>query len=182
MLVQAFKSILLMSAVGSLLSVFWLCLKPITRKVFSPRWQYYIWLTVLIVMILPVHFNVPSRTSEITTVISEQSENVTNGITQNDNQVNDSQIPKQREKLSIPKMYMPQNVFNYLENVWFCVMLVIFLTKMVKYNLFLRAIHKNSINPKKPQFVMDFIKPYMRIHSVVMILNMIHFTKVIYVL
>lgn len=38
MLEQVFKSILLMSAVGSVLSVFWLCLKPVTRKLFSPRW------------------------------------------------------------------------------------------------------------------------------------------------
>lgn len=59
MLISIFKRIILMSGIGGVLSILLLLLSLLTRKFFSPRWQYYIWLTVLIVMILPVRFSVP---------------------------------------------------------------------------------------------------------------------------
>lgn len=144
MLTQIFKSILIMSAVGSLLSVFWLILKPITQKFFSPRWQYYIWLTVLIVMILPVHFRVPNRVQNISTVIIEETKNITDEILQTDSQISDFQVLKQTENLQISKIDLSVNIFNYLAIVWLLGVIVIFFTKIAKYILFLRAIHKNS--------------------------------------
>lgn len=145
MLTQIFKSILLMSAVGSVLSAFLLCVKPITRKIFSPRWQYYIWLTVLIVMILPVRFSVPSRTPDIPVVSVNQSKNIETEVPQADSQTADIQTVEQAEKISIPKMELPQNIFYYLANSWLWGMIAILLVKITKYNLFLRAIHKNSV-------------------------------------
>lgn len=144
MLAQIFKSILLMSAVGGLAAVFLLCLAPITRKLFSPRWQYYIWLTVLIVMSLPVHFKVPSRTPDIPTIITEQAENIAPETSQMLNQAADFQSQKQIKKPTIPQIPMPPNVFGNLANIWFWGMIAILLAKTVKYNLFLRTIHKNS--------------------------------------
>ncbi len=144
MFIQIFKSILLMSAVGSVLSVFLLCVKPITRKLFSPRWQYYIWLTVLIVMILPVHFNLPSRTPDIPVVSVNPADNITTEVPQTDSQTADVQIPEQTKNLSIPQIELPQNIFYYLANIWLLGMIAILLAKIIKYNLFLVATHKNS--------------------------------------
>lgn len=48
------QNVLLLSAVGSVLAIVLLCIKPLTKRLFSPKWQYYIWLTVLIVMVLPI--------------------------------------------------------------------------------------------------------------------------------
>jgi len=76
MIAEIFKSVLLMSAVGGALSVFLLCVKPITRKLFSPKWQYYIWLTVLIVMVLPVSFSLLKNTPDIPNIMTEQVQNV----------------------------------------------------------------------------------------------------------
>lgn len=145
MIAQIFKSILLMSAVGSVLSIFLLCVKPITRKLFSPRWQYYIWLTVLIVMILPVHFKIPSRTPDIPVVSVNYADNITTEVPQTDSQTFDVQSPEQTKKLSIPQIELPQNIFYYLANIWLCGMIAILLAKITKYNLFLMAIHKNSV-------------------------------------
>lgn len=144
MLIHIFKSILLMSAVGSGLAMLWLCLKPITRSLFSPRWQYYIWLTVLIVMILPVHFFVPSRTSNITSVISEQTDNTSEKTVQSDNQIADFQMPKESDNLSIPKTLIPQNMMYYPSMVWLMGMIAVIFTKIAKYIVFLMTIHKNS--------------------------------------
>lgn len=144
MLIQTFKNILLMSASGSLLAIFWLCLAPVTRKIFSPSWQYYIWLTVLLVMILPVHFPVPSRTPDVPTVSVNPAENIETEISQTNSHTADMQISEQAEKMSIPKTELPQNIFYYLANIWFFGVIAVLLTKTAKYNLFLRAIHRNS--------------------------------------
>lgn len=146
MLIEIFKSVLLISAVGGLLSVFLLCLKPITRKLFSPKWQYYIWLTVLIVMVLPVRFSLPQKTPDIPAIATEQVQNVQTDIETPimDNQTTIIKPTQQAEKLSIPKFKLPQNIFYYLSCIWILGAIFIFFAKIIKYCLFLRAIHKNS--------------------------------------
>ncbi len=62
MMVQVFTTVLLMSSVGSVLIFVLLVLKPITKRVFGSHWQYYIWLVVLIVMVLPVRIELPDET------------------------------------------------------------------------------------------------------------------------
>lgn len=145
MLTEIFKSVLLMSAVGGVLSTFLLCVKPITRKLFSPKWQYYIWLTVLIVMVLPVSFSLPKNTPDIPDIMTEQVQNVQTDIeTPLDNQNTIIEMPKQSEKFSIPKIELPQNIFYYLSCIWILGAIFIFFAKIIKYCLFLRAIHENS--------------------------------------
>lgn len=146
MLTQIFKSVLLMSAVGSLLAVFLLLLKPITQKLFSPRWQFYIWLTVLVVMIFPVRFSVPSPTPNVPPIMINQPENTETEIQtlQTDNQITDMQNSKQNEKISISKLKLPQNILYCLARVWLLGTIAVFLIKIIKYNLFLITIYKNS--------------------------------------
>lgn len=144
MLTQIFKSILLMSAVGSVLSIFLLCLAPITRKLFSPRWQYYIWLTVLVVMILPIHFSLPNKTANIPQITQIQSENIVTESKQTENPSDIFQPQKNFATLSIPKIPLPQNIFYHFAKIWILGMIAALFAKTAKYNLFLRAIHKNS--------------------------------------
>lgn len=54
MLTQVFKTVLILSAVGSVLTVLFTLLRPITKKYFTAQWNYYIWCAVLAVMVLPV--------------------------------------------------------------------------------------------------------------------------------
>ncbi len=56
MLAEIFKAVLIMSAVGGMLIAILLMLKPLTRRMFGDKWQFYIWLSVIIVLILPVKF------------------------------------------------------------------------------------------------------------------------------
>lgn len=146
MLAEIFKSVLLMSAAGGVLSVFLLCVKLITRKLFSPKWQYYIWLTVLIVMVLPVRFSMPKQTPNISNTMTEQVQNVQTDIEMPiiNNQTAITAPAKQAGKLLIPKFELPQNIFYYLSCIWLFGAIFILLAKIIKYHLFLRAIHKNS--------------------------------------
>lgn len=145
MLMQIFKTILLISAVGSFLAMFLLLLKPVTRKVFSPRWQYYIWLTVLVVMILPAHFKTPKGIANIPVFRAELSEkSEADNFSARENQTDDLENSEKTEKFSTPKIKLPQNIAYYSANIWLWVAIGIILTKIIKYNFFLRAIHKNS--------------------------------------
>ena len=80
---QIFTSLLLTSGIGTALALILTLLKPITRKVFSGGWHYYMWLTVLLVMVLPVRLNVPEK-PVITPPVSE---------TVTENQVENSEMP-----------------------------------------------------------------------------------------
>ena len=80
---ELIKNIILMSAVGGILAIFLLIVKPLTKRLFSPKWQYYIWLSVLIVMVLPIKFNLPEKSPNIVS---------TDAIFQTANQIKPAQI------------------------------------------------------------------------------------------
>ena len=59
MLEQIFLSVLVTSGVGTMLAFLLYLLRPRTEKYFSPGWHYSIWLSVLLVMILPIRIDDP---------------------------------------------------------------------------------------------------------------------------
>ncbi len=66
MLADIFKSVLILSASGSLAALLLLLLRPVTRKKFGCRWQYYIWLCPIIIMLLPISITFPAADAVIT--------------------------------------------------------------------------------------------------------------------
>ncbi len=62
MMSQLLKHILAMSAAGSTLAVVLLLLKPVTHRFFSPRWQYFMWITVFILFAMPLTVPLPIQT------------------------------------------------------------------------------------------------------------------------
>ncbi len=59
---QWLKTILLLSVMGAALTLLLLLCKPLTRRAFGSRWQYYIWLVVLVIMVLPIRIPLPDGT------------------------------------------------------------------------------------------------------------------------
>lgn len=51
---SVFRIVLILSAIGTAIALLLLLLKPATRRLFSPRWQYYIWIAVLVAMVFPL--------------------------------------------------------------------------------------------------------------------------------
>lgn len=146
MLVQGLKSLLIMSAVGSLLTVVLLCIKPVTRRYFSPVWQYYIWLTVLLVMMLPIHISLPNRVTEVPESVVNQEGLIGTEMqpTQSENQNVITELRQQVTKTSVPTMGLPQNMWYYLATIWLMGAIIFLLMRVIKYHLFLRTIYKNS--------------------------------------
>ena len=78
---QIFTALLLTSGIGTALALILTLLKPITRKVFSGGWHYYMWLVILLVMVLPIRLNLHEKPvttppiSETVTITDNQAEN-----------------------------------------------------------------------------------------------------------
>ena len=60
-MVELFKTVLMLSALGFGLTALLLCLKPITSKKFPAKWQYYVWIVVLFSMIIPTYKFIPTK-------------------------------------------------------------------------------------------------------------------------
>lgn len=160
MLENIFKTVLIMSLSGSMLGIIFLLLKPITKKLFSPVWHYYIWLFVLFIFILPVRFNMPNFTS-----LSSKLEPVNNEVIY---KINDDAVFTENTDLKrIDVAYArpesaefnkKQDVFaqsatilKYLCYVWLLGFIVFFIAKLYKYKKFTLLLHKNS-NLSKEKF------------------------------
>lgn len=55
---QIFGVVLSLSVSGALVGLIILLIRPVTRKIFSKKWTYYLWLLVLIRLLIPVHADI----------------------------------------------------------------------------------------------------------------------------
>ena len=94
MISEIFTAMLITSLSGSCLAAVILLARPLTKRVFGYSWHYYIWLTVLFTMLLPVRFSLP-RTADIVpsvpaaaqsgqSVQTEQDTNIAASVPQED--------------------------------------------------------------------------------------------------
>jgi bla regulator protein BlaR1 len=146
---ELFKSVLLLSLMGTVLSGVLLLLKPVTKRVFGSHWQYYIWLSVLVVMVLPVSFKMPVKTDLYTTIPANQQiiqENNTAQTPVNAKQKPvflNGQTPAGNRYIDIVQGITPSllDVFVY---VWLFGAAIFFCGGIISYLRFLRTIRKNS--------------------------------------
>lgn len=61
---EFFKTVLILSLFGFGITALLLCLKPITAKKFPAKWQYYIWIAVLLSMIIPTYKLIPKQEAQ----------------------------------------------------------------------------------------------------------------------
>ena len=161
MLEKIFMSIVITSLIGTLLSVVLWLLKPITRKAFSASWNYYIWVCVLAVMIIPLRVNLPEKNHKVPveTTVAVQTQQVEN--------TEDAQIPIDEEMqpnhtdtevIAQQDTSVESRTTDALEQiipvasvVWLILSSVIFALKLVRYLLFIRQTQKSSYAVDVPQ-------------------------------
>lgn len=149
-----FTSILLTSLVGTLLATVLTILKPVTRKVFSAGWHYYMWLCVLIVMVMPVRFHLPERVLQGT---PQQEVSITqpqSGITQNP--VISVEYTEPEIKSHVPVRTAPvisADIILMLSYIWLAGAIIFFLIKLVSYGIFIKKLHKYSVPIACPELL-----------------------------
>jgi len=154
MLLQIFKAILITSAAGSILTVLLLLLKPITKRCFGSVWQYYIWWTVLIVMMLPVTIRLPQVTPVSTQNLPLE---IHQTITETTEQTETANIQHVQTPVIVDtKPSLEQRAINIFKNIslritdvicymWLFGLVLIFGINIIRYLIFLRVVRKNSV-------------------------------------
>ena len=165
MLEKIFVSIIITSLIGTLLAVVLWLLKPITRKAFSASWNYYIWVCVLAVMIIPLRVTLPEKNHKVpveTTVAvqTQQSENTENvqipfdaemQTTNTDTDVTANQDTPVKTRTSD----VLHQITPVASIVWLILASAIFVLKLVRYLFFI-----NTINA--PFFMNIPLLPYIK--------------------
>ncbi len=137
---ELFKNVLILSLTGTAVSVVLMMIKPFTRKVFSPVWQYYMWLAVLIVFILPFKFNLPLRQADV-----NQGNDIINRVAE--------PLQKSSENVrvftdTVFNTTVTENtgtdIMNVLAYIWICGNAMIFIYRLVSYVAYNKAIYNKS--------------------------------------
>lgn len=145
-----FRAILITSLIGTVATVFLALIKPLTRKVFSAGWHYYIWLVVLAAMVLPIRFTLPNPPDVTDTYLKEDL--------QKENYVADNPAPefvmKAEENDIIPESDAGKNriesVVSVADNIdklsviWFFGAVLFLVFKLAGYIIFLINMKRNS--------------------------------------
>ena len=143
MLESIFKAVLCMSALGSILALILLIFRPLTKKIFGRRWNYYIWLTVVVVMLVPLSVNLNTKDDHLPL----------NG---------EKLITQEVESLSVNEITLPANnqviinytsdefsVFEILSYLWIICSSAIFTVSLIQYWLFIVTIRKKVVKEDK---------------------------------
>ncbi len=157
MAAEILKSILITSFIGTGLTMLLALLKPITKKLFGHNWHYYIWLAVLIVMILPIRFTIPTTVSTNNTIHvpehNHTTQSILNTATNYDTiiPINDNvelQTPVQEDNLLTNLI---SNWTSILITIWILGFIVILCVYAIGYLRLLHRIHKNSYLTSCPE-------------------------------
>ncbi len=145
MLEYIFKSVLLTSVIGTAFTALLTVFKPFTKKHFSESWHYYIWLSVLIIMIMPVRFVFPEN------IITHKSETIQEYkisydeaatdeygyLEENNSQHAELQITEAKSKKTV-------DIWNFLSALWLMGVFFVLSLKLTGYAIFKIKLRKNS--------------------------------------
>lgn len=168
MLERIFISVIITSLAGTLLSAILLILKPITRRTFSAAWNYYIWVCVLAVTVIPLRITLPEVTvtpppqTEIN-VVPPQLE-ITDTVPlpsvtppSNEEIPVDVDIPNVTDTEIVAKdtfiteAEKARELLPTASVVWVIIASLIFVLKLAGYLLFILHIRKTSYSVDIPQ-------------------------------
>ena len=145
MLSEIFIAFLIASLAGSCLAAIIALVKPITKKFFGCAWQYYIWLCVLLVMLIPVRFDIkPAAMPSTETQIQQTS--VNEELETNESLVQTDTALKTQlfEKVSSVWNKVVYNRVNILTYVWLTGAIALILVNIARYVQLNLQIRKNT--------------------------------------
>lgn len=137
-----FKSILVASAVGGVFILFLSLIKPLTRKSFGGRWNYYMFIGVMLIMLLPVRIPIPSVVEHKAPAVFE-TEDITINVLEYTDAPEFVSENEQTIQVNLPKVnYI--DYFGIASQFWIIVFLCLVIWKVAGYCLLLRKIRKTS--------------------------------------
>ena len=145
---DVFKTVLILSLFGFGITAALLILKPITAKKLPAKWQYCVWVAVLISMVLPAYKLIPKKEAQRLAIVPQnQTVQTQQPQTQEKNTPDtvvtyDTPIEYREVNLS-PKIQI--RLFDLIAYIWSAGALIFLLTVIISYFRFLHRKRKNSV-------------------------------------
>ena len=147
MLTEIFKALFLTSCMGALLTLVLTLFKSITKKHFSSRWHYYIWLVVLIVMVLPIRIDLPKKmqVSTFTFALNDYG-TMTEDSTVGNIQSEASQVQNEQTIPTVLKTFISfaESKISIIACIWLAGAVMLLLIRIKVYITFCNNVTKNS--------------------------------------
>ena len=144
---DVFKAVLILSLFGFGITALLLLLKPITAKKLPARWQYCVWIIVLISMVLPAYKLIPKKEAQKLSIVPQNQTVQTETQPQEENNSDtvvtyDTPIEYREVNLS-PKIQI--RLFDLIAYIWGAGVLIFSFVIIISYFRFLCRKNKNAV-------------------------------------
>lgn len=142
-----FKTVLILSLFGFGITALLLLLKPITAKRLPARWQYCVWVALLISMVLPAYKLIPKKEAQKLSIVT-QNQTVHTTVQPHEDTDHDTVVTydtpiEYREVNLSPKIQI--RLFDLIAYIWGAGVLIFLLVVMISYFRFLCHKNKNAV-------------------------------------
>ena len=145
---DVFKTVLILSLFGFGITALLLLLKPITAKRLPARWQYCVWVIVLISMVLPTYRLIPKKEAQKLSIVPQtqtaQTETQPQEGSEPDTVVTYDTPIEYREVNLSPKIQI--RLFDLIAYIWIAGIIIFLLVVIISYFRFLCRKRKNAIS------------------------------------
>ena len=144
---DVFKTVLILSLFGFGITALLLLLKPITAKRLPARWQYCVWITLLISMVFPAYKLIPKKEAQKFSIVP-QNQTVQTTVQPHEETHPDTVVtydtPIEYREVNIsPKISI--RLFDLIAYIWGAGVLIFLLVVIISYFRFLYRKSKNSV-------------------------------------
>ncbi|MBO5454810.1 MAG: M56 family metallopeptidase [Clostridia bacterium] len=144
---EILETVLLQSILGFIITAILLVLKPFTSRKFPAKWQYLVWVTVLVTMIVPVYKLIPEKQVEKMAFIAEGGPAMP-AITIFDEDADTQTVTLTEETEKETKITFKEekqvNVPDLLVVVWLGGVLIFSLSVLISYFNYITKMRRNS--------------------------------------
>ena len=160
MKIRLFKTVLILSLFGFGITALLLLLKPITAKRLPARWQYCVWITLLISMVFPAYKLIPKKEALKLSIVP-QNQTVQTTVQPHEETHPDTVVTydtpiEYREVNLSPKISI--RLFDLIAYIWGAGVLIFLLVVIISYFRFLYRKSKNSVKISDSKFFSEVKK------------------------
>ena len=157
---DVFKTVLILSLFGFGITALLLLLKPITAKRLPARWQYCVWVALLISMVLPAYKLIPKKEAQKLSIVP-QNQTVQTTVQPHEETHPDTVVtydtPIEYREVNIsPKISI--RLFDLIAYIWGAGVLIFLLVVIISYFRFLCRKSKNSVKISDSKFFSEVKK------------------------
>lgn len=157
---DVFKTVLILSLFGFGITALLLLLKPITAKRLPARWQYCVWITLLISMVFPAYKLIPKKEAQKLSIVP-QNQTVQTTVQPHEETHPDTVVtydtPIEYREVNIsPKISI--RLFDLIAYIWGAGVLIFLLVVIISYFRFLYRKSKNSVKISDSKFFSEVKK------------------------